>query len=98
MRFFDFFSTGRETKREESETIYYSLVLALMVDWGNQYNFILYYECGFGRYDVVLEPKNSGEKAFILEFKIYEEEKEDGLETTVSTRPNRRETLYRDVN
>lgn len=83
LRIFNFFSTEREVRREESETFYYSLVLALMADLGKQYNFISYYECGFGRYDVVLEPKNNGEKAFILEFKIYEQETEEGLEDTV---------------
>ena len=54
-----------------------------MVDLGNQYNFIPFYECDFGRYDVILEPKNNGEKAFILGFKIYEEEMEKGLDDTV---------------
>lgn len=83
LRIFNFFSTEREVRRKESETFYYSLVLALMADLGKQYNFISYYECGFGRYDVVLEPKNNGEKAFILEFKIYEQETEEGLEDTV---------------
>lgn len=79
LRIFNFFSM----ERDESETFYYSLVLAFMIDLGNQYNFIPYYECGFGRYDVVLEPKNNGQKAFILEFKTYEEETEEGIEDTV---------------
>ena len=83
LRIFNFFSMERTVKREESETFSYSLILALMVDLGNQYNFIPFYECGFGRYDVILEPKNNGEKAFILEFKSYEEEIEKGLDDTV---------------
>ena len=40
-------------------------------------------ESGFGRYDVILEPKNEKDKAFILEFKTYDKEEEEGLKDTV---------------
>ena len=40
-------------------------------------------ESGFGRYDVMLEPKNTDDYAYILEFKVYDKEDEEGLKDTV---------------
>ena len=54
-----------------------------MMDLGNQYVFIPYYESGLERYDVILEPKDVNEKAFILEFKTYDKETEEELEDTI---------------
>ena len=43
-------------------------------------------ESGFGRYDVVLEPKNPQEDdAIILEFKVRNARREETLEETVQT-------------
>ena len=39
-------------------------------------------ESGYGRYDVMLEPTNSDDPAFILEFKIHERN-EESLQATV---------------
>jgi len=40
----------------------------------NDYYVTSNFEAGFGRYDVVLEPKNRNDRAFILEFKVAEAE------------------------
>ena len=40
-------------------------------------------ESGFGRYDVMLEPKDIQEPGIILEFKIQDSEDEKDLEDTV---------------
>ena len=40
-------------------------------------------ESGFGRYDVMLEPKAEGADAFIIEFKVCNPKREDTLEDTV---------------
>ena len=40
-------------------------------------------ESGFGRYDVMLEPKNEQDAAVILEFKVKDEEDEKALSDTV---------------
>ena len=42
-------------------------------------------ERGFGRYDVMIEPKNQEEDAIILEFKVYNNRKEKSLEETVAS-------------
>lgn len=80
---FDYFHKGEESIEDKTQRFYYSLVLALMMDLGNQYVFIPYYESGLGRYDVILEPKDVNEKAFILEFKTYDKETEEELEDTI---------------
>ena len=49
-------------------------------------------ESGFGRYDVLLEPKNcSKDDAIILEFKVYDPDGEKTLEDTVKDALNQME-------
>ena len=45
-----------------------------MVDLRDRYTLTFNRESGYGRYDVMLEPKNSVDDAIILEFKVHEEE------------------------
>ena len=40
-------------------------------------------ESGFGRYDVMLEPRDKGKNAYILEFKVHKPKKDITLEKTV---------------
>ena len=40
-------------------------------------------ESGFGRYDVMLKPRNKEDDAIILEFKVYDPDDEESLEDTV---------------
>ena len=80
-RILGFFSM--EMKKDQLEAFYYSLILALMVGLGNQYEFTIFYECDIGRCDIILESKNSSKRAFILEFKNYEMKEERGLNDTV---------------
>ncbi len=42
-------------------------------------------ESGFGRYDVMLEPKNIKDTVYILEFKVHDPEDEDTLADTVAS-------------
>ena len=81
---FSYFDTGREPSREEPERFYHGFVLGLMVDLQNRYIITSNQESGFGRYDVVLEPRNQAvDDAIILEFKVRNKRKEDNLEETV---------------
>ena len=41
-------------------------------------------ESGFGRYDVVMEPKNETNNAIIMEFKVKDSGVEKSLEDTVN--------------
>ncbi|MGN0404429.1 MAG: PD-(D/E)XK nuclease domain-containing protein, partial [Bariatricus sp.] len=82
LEIFSYFDTARASKRDEPESFYHGFVLGLLVDLQDRYILTSNRESGFGRYDVMLEPRNPEEyDAIILEFKVcYEGEK---LEDTV---------------
>lgn len=56
-----------------------------MVDLADRYTVSSNRESGFGRYDIMLEPKKTGEDAIILEFKVRNPRKEESLEDTVQS-------------
>ena len=56
------------------EAFYHGLSLGMLSYLDNDYYVTSNFEAGFGRYDVVLEPKNRNNRAFILEFKVAEAE------------------------
>ena len=78
-----YFDSGRRSSNGEPERFYHGLVLGLMVDLRDRYVITSNGESGFGRYDVMLEPKNEEDNAYILEFKTYDKEDEEGLKDTV---------------
>ena len=81
---FSYFDTGKNPSMEEPERFYHGFVLGLMVDLQNRYVITSNRESGFGRYDVMLEPKNPAEDdAIILEFKVHDADDEDTLKETV---------------
>ena len=81
---FSYFDTGnRPSKKQEPERFYHGFVLGLMVDLTDQYTILSNRESGFGRYDVILEPKKEGLDAVILEFKVFQPHREKTLEDTV---------------
>ena len=43
-----------------------------MVELEDRYTITSNRESGFGRYDVLMEPKNCGNDAYILEFKVFD--------------------------
>jgi len=84
LNIFSYFDTGKKPSGEEPERFYHGFVLGLMVDLQNRYIISSNKESGFGRYDVVLEPRNPGEgHAIIMEFKVRDPEEETTLRDTV---------------
>ena len=84
LKTFSYFGTGKEPSDEEPERFYHGFVLGLLVDLQGKYCITSNRESGFGRYDVVLEPKNSDyNDAIILEFKVRNTKREVSLEETV---------------
>ena len=82
---FSYFDTGRGLLGDEPERFYHGFVLGLMVDMQDRYVLTSNRESGFGRYDVMLEPKNPREDdAIILEFKVFNKRREQSLEDTVN--------------
>ena len=82
---FSYFDAGKNPSYEEPERFYHGFVLGLMVDLQNRYVITSNRESGFGRYDVMLEPKNSADDAIILEFKVHDSEDEESLKDTVQS-------------
>ena len=56
------------------EAFYHGLSLGMLSYLDSDYYVTSNFEAGFGRYDVVLEPKNRNDRAFILEFKVTDDE------------------------
>ena len=87
---FSYFDTGK-SNRSEPERFYHGFVLGLMVELADRYVVTSNRESGFGRYDVMLEPRRipmaaseGGDNAIILEFKVQDEEEERELTDTVT--------------
>ncbi len=81
---FSFFDSGTKASAEsEPERFYHGFVLGLLVDLGERYSVTSNRESGFGRYDVILEPKNKKDDAVILEFKVQDTNDEKTLSDTV---------------
>ena len=80
---FSFFDTGKKPSEADPERFYHGFVLGLLVDLRERYTVTSNRESGFGRYDVLLEPKKSGEDGIILEFKVHDPEEEETLQDTV---------------
>lgn len=80
---FSYFDTGKNPSKEEPERFYHGFVLGLMVELSERYTITSNRESGFGRYDVMLEPKRKDDDAIILEFKVQDTEDEKELEDTV---------------
>ena len=84
---FSYFDAGRKPSEEsEPEKFYHGFVLGLLVDNAKNYVVKSNRESGYGRYDVVLEPKNKSDVAVIIEFKVYDKkyDGEDNLEDTAA--------------
>ena len=82
---FSSFDTGnRASKKAQPERFYHGFVLGMLVDLRNRYAVTSNRESGFGRYDVMLEPKNAKEDvAIIIEFKVMNARREHSLEDTL---------------
>ena len=80
---FSYFDTGKRPSGEEPERFYHGFVLGMIVDLQNRYVITSNKESGFGRYDVMLEPRNQADHAYILEFKVHDPDDEPTLKDTV---------------
>ncbi len=67
---FSYFDTGNTPSDDAPERFYHGFVLGLLVDNVNDYTITSNRESGFGRYDIMLEPKNEANPAVIIEFKV----------------------------
>lgn len=82
---FSSFDVGNKpSEAVEPERFCHGFVLELLVELADCYTVISNRESGFGRYDVMLEPKQEDD-GIILEFKMQDAEDEKELSNTVKT-------------
>lgn len=80
---FSYFDTGKNPSAgTEPERFYHGFVLGLMVDLADRYILTSNRESGFGRYDVMLEPRSKTDDAIVIEFKIHDPDDEKTLADT----------------
>ena len=89
---FSYFDSGRNPSMEtQPERFYHGFVLGLAVELADRYIITSNRESGFGRYDVMMEPKNGADNsvikdcdrdAIIMEFKVKDSGEEKSLEDT----------------
>ncbi len=86
------FDTGKRPSAREPERFYHGFVLGLMVELADKYVITSNRESGFGRYDIMLEPREArtggmtagGEPdcdGIIIEFKVQDEEEKELSDT-----------------
>ena len=67
------FDTGNHPGGAGPERFYHGFVLGLMAEQAKGYLLRSNRESGFGRYDVMMEPKDPSGSAVIMEFKVLNE-------------------------
>ncbi len=78
---FSYFDAGKRPSEEEPERFYHGFVLGLLVELADRYTVTSNRESGFGRYDVMLEPKTAQLDAILIEFKVQDEEEKELSDT-----------------
>lgn len=83
---FSSFDSGNHPCDEtQPERFYHGFVLGMVINLADRYKIRSNRESGYGRYDVMIEPLNRMEKAFIFEFKVMAaDDDEKTLEDTIA--------------
>ncbi len=76
---FSYFDTGKFC---QPERFYHGFVLGLVASLSGRYRITSNRESGFGRYDVMLEPRSLEDAAVLMEFKVHDPEEEASLADT----------------
>lgn len=83
---FSSFDTGKNlSEKTHPERFYHGFVLGLMVELRGRYEITSNGEIGFGRYDIMIVPKEKDQDAFVIEFKVANTRKKESLEAAVSS-------------
>ena len=83
---FSSFDAGNHPGDAEPERFYHGFVLGLMAEQAKDYHLRSNRESGYGRYDVMMEPKDLSAPAVIMEFKVQNEAAgETNLEDTAKS-------------
>ncbi|MCL6590217.1 MAG: ATP-binding protein [Firmicutes bacterium] len=85
-----------DTGGREPEKVYHAFVLGLLVNLANEYEVKSNRESGYGRYDVMVIPKDKDKAGLIMEFKKVDPDEDEDLEkATLAALEQIREKNYR---
>ncbi len=76
---FSYMDVGENT----AENFYHAFVLGMLVGLKDTYYVNSNRESGYGRYDIMLEPKDKNGNSFIMEFKVLDDMEEKTMEDTI---------------
>ena len=76
---FSYMDVGENT----AENFYHAFVLGMLVGLKDTYYVNSNRESGFGRYDIMLEPKDKNGNSFIMEFKVFRAGREKDINETL---------------
>lgn len=68
---------------ERNESFYHAFVLGMLIGLGDDYQVESNRESGYGRYDVMVIPKDKGKLGIVMEFKKVNQRKNEDLESAV---------------
>ncbi|MCD7715661.1 MAG: ATP-binding protein [Lachnospiraceae bacterium] len=81
---FSYFDVGsHSTEGEKAEQFYHGFTLGIIADLYHTHILTSNRESGFGRYDVCIEPKDKSKDGIVIEFKVFDPQKEETLEDTI---------------
>ena len=91
---FNYMDVGENT----AENFYHAFVLGMLVGLKDTYYVNSNRESGIVRYDIMLEPKDKNGNSFIIEFKVYREDREKTIDDTISNAKKQIEEKGYEVN
>ena len=80
-KMFSYMDVGENT----AENFYHAFVLGMLVGLKDTYYVNSNRESGYGRYDIMLEPKDKNGNSFIMEFKVLDDMEEKTIEDTIQS-------------
>lgn len=84
-RIISYFDSGNSASANEPERFYHGLVLGLLVELRDRYTVKSNRESSYGRYDIMLEPKDViKDDGIIIEFKVLDDTEEKTLQDTAN--------------
>ena len=82
---FSYFDTGTGRGNiDETERFYYGFVLGLLADLSDQFSIRSNRESGLGRYDIILRAREEYGNSYIMEFKVFDRERDENMKACVA--------------
>lgn len=82
---FSYFDTGTGRGNiDETERFYHAFVLGLLADLSDQFSIRSNRESGLGRYDIILRAREENGNSYIMEFKVFDRERDENMKACVA--------------